>query len=1382
MSSSRRIVLIDRLPERLISGGRILLPRPATSCMANRAASVQRTKDHQYSSGTVLMETQQPSIYPISRGIQVCQGLLSHYSYWKYSDPHIFAAISKLSDTLTLLKSTLEGDDLDRSRAERATKCLQSCEDAIQKLEADWGSARNSPPALRKEVLQEIRGNIVELQGHSSFALQVLHSVLVQQSEEYRKIVAWLSAPDPWTNHNSARRGHEDSTVNWLLQSHEYQKWKSSTGDHVWIHGSPGCGKTVLCSTVVEDIRDYCQQSPNTAYAIFYFTFSDIYKQASEYLIRSLVAQLGWREPGYSMLRKAYETSHRGVPMSSDELKGILLACIQSFKTVFLLLDALDECPEEHDCQEDVLKQIGILTSSAPNLKTFATSRGHPKIRHSMDELGFKSLEIVERKVDTDIQTYVSMQLSHDDRFSKLDPATLDMIETTISEQADGIFRYAYCQIQELKKLKSSRPNDIRLALKALPRAVDEMHTRLLQDIEERYQQEAFTLLEWLAYARSPLTLGELAEAVFIHADEESCVDAGNRGDIEDVLNLLSGLVVFEDSLKEAATRLPRLSSINIDEPITGPAKPQVLIQNTELSKNTRIRLAHFSLKEYLQSESILHSRAKRFHLVGEVGHRVLAQSCLAYLRHYISSGSKTSTTSDFEYFPLLNYAARSWYYHSARQPHDEIQRELSLLRQDEERNGWLFIHDPDKPWHVPFRRTPPSGSAIYYAALLGIRSVVKHLLQCGVDVNVQGGYYGNALQAASSAGHLEAIQLLLVGGADVNAEGGHFGSALQAASSAGHIEAMQLLLVGGADVNARSGEHRNAIQAASYGGYTKAIQLLLDCGADVNAHGGKYGNALYTASERGHKEALHLLLEKGANVNSQGGKYGNPLQAASVRGDMEVVQSLLHRGADPRATGGIYSTALHAASSQAFPDIVRLLLRYGADVEARSESLETPLQVACVTGATEMATLLLDFGANPNAAPGSHGTCLRAAALSGADEIVRRLLSHGVELSEDIPQNDVLFVASRAGNEGILCMLLKNGVSPNTSALKKASEEGHEQVVDLLVLAGAVASTQNQEQTKSSLPRTSRYTEQQIPDTSDDDSDMQTHGESVFSGKKLSVATLPTTLSSHLHQEVIQRQTISATEESAEPEDAPVRLESLRHESADSSHMPSARSFNNRDLGNTDPTKDAHEDVKHEVTAEEPTGAVKKSVSLGTALPHRVVSTFRRRFSGQTSHDNDMGLRTTHLVEVANMPICSKRIDEKAVCRDETQPDVADGDVGIGEQFFTPKHFVFRGTSKLHQAAVHWCRPRLSKGFSRLEWSCSCGQSFWGDFQHTKRQDLDRLISDFRRNGLQVRIVAAYGATAMHGDNARPQDINLPSGLSPCGLNNVTKATKAKA
>ncbi|KZP12644.1 hypothetical protein FIBSPDRAFT_961223 [Athelia psychrophila] len=41
-------------------------------------------------------------------------------------------------------------------------------------------------------------------------------------------------------------------------------------------------------------------------------------------------------------------------------------------------------------------------------------------------------------------------------------------------------------------------------------------------------------------------------------------------------------------------------------------------------------------------------------------------------------------------------------------------------------------------------------------------------------DVNSQGGYHGNALQAAADDGDHTNVQLLLEHGADVNAEGGH--------------------------------------------------------------------------------------------------------------------------------------------------------------------------------------------------------------------------------------------------------------------------------------------------------------------------------------------------------------------------------------------------------------------------------------------------------------------------------------------------------------------------------------------------------------------------------------------------------------------------------
>jgi ankyrin repeat protein len=57
-------------------------------------------------------------------------------------------------------------------------------------------------------------------------------------------------------------------------------------------------------------------------------------------------------------------------------------------------------------------------------------------------------------------------------------------------------------------------------------------------------------------------------------------------------------------------------------------------------------------------------------------------------------------------------------------------------------------------------------------------KEVVQLLLNQGAEVNAQGGFYGNALQAASCSGNKELIQLLLNQGADVDAQGGKDGNA----------------------------------------------------------------------------------------------------------------------------------------------------------------------------------------------------------------------------------------------------------------------------------------------------------------------------------------------------------------------------------------------------------------------------------------------------------------------------------------------------------------------------------------------------------------------------------------------------------------------------
>jgi ankyrin repeat protein len=76
----------------------------------------------------------------------------------------------------------------------------------------------------------------------------------------------------------------------------------------------------------------------------------------------------------------------------------------------------------------------------------------------------------------------------------------------------------------------------------------------------------------------------------------------------------------------------------------------------------------------------------------------------------------------------------------------------------------------------------------------------VRILLEKGADVNAQGGYYGNALQAAiTMEGSENIVRLLLEKGADVNAKRGYYGNALQAAICFGNEYVVQLLRERGA-------------------------------------------------------------------------------------------------------------------------------------------------------------------------------------------------------------------------------------------------------------------------------------------------------------------------------------------------------------------------------------------------------------------------------------------------------------------------------------------------------------------------------------------------------------------------------------------------------
>ncbi|RMZ81060.1 hypothetical protein DV738_g2376, partial [Chaetothyriales sp. CBS 135597] len=386
----------------------------------------------------------------------------------------------------------------------------------------------------------------------------------------------------------------------------------------------------------------------------------------------------------------------------------------------------------------------------------------------------------------------------------------------------------------------------------------------------------------------------------------------------------------------------------------------------------------------------------------------------------------------------------------------------------------WIRLYEPHeyRLEEVNYEETvEDQASATYYASLLGLDGVLRHILSISVvDVNAQGGWFCTPLYAASFCGNEKVVQILLDNGADVNAQGGHFGYALQAAAVEGHEQIVEILLDRGADINAQGGDYDNALYATSVEGHEEIVQLLLDRGADINAQG---ANALHTALLNGCKQIVELLLDKGADINAWGGEYGNALQAALAEDHEKIAQLLLSRGADINAQGGDHGNALQIASVKGYKQIVELLLDRGADINAQGDDeLGTPLYAASAMGHEEIVQLLLDRGADINAKGGEYSNALQAASAQGNEKVVQLLLDRGADINAKGGEySNALQAASAQGNEKVVQLLLDRGADINAqggeygNALQIASVKGYKQIVELLLDRGADINAQGDDE-----------------------------------------------------------------------------------------------------------------------------------------------------------------------------------------------------------------------------------------------------------------------------------------------------------------------------
>jgi hypothetical protein len=255
---------------------------------------------------------------------------------------------------------------------------------------------------------------------------------VTQQSKESRqetynkKLQNWLSPTDPCTIYKRALKTRHPGSGTWFLQSPQYLQWKSSSKSSLWLHGFAGCGKTVLTSSVVEDIQKEISLDPlapsSPILLYFFFDFRETEKQSLEEMARSLAYQLYTQDENFQQpldsLLIACDDGYRK-PTAEQLLEPIMENSLATDHKVYLILDALDECTVPRQELLAWIEKVAECTSQKIHL--LATSRKEPDIDSIIgrDNLMDQRIAIQTEVVDEDIRAYILHRLRTDDGFRR---------------------------------------------------------------------------------------------------------------------------------------------------------------------------------------------------------------------------------------------------------------------------------------------------------------------------------------------------------------------------------------------------------------------------------------------------------------------------------------------------------------------------------------------------------------------------------------------------------------------------------------------------------------------------------------------------------------------------------------------------------------------------------------------------------------------------------------------------------------------------------------------------------------------------------------------------------------------------------------------------
>ncbi|TVY23573.1 Ankyrin repeat and protein kinase domain-containing protein [Lachnellula hyalina] len=285
----------------------------------------------------------------------------------------------------------------------------------------------------RQDAIQDgIRG----LKSHLESDREERKHIII--GEERLQMLNFLSNIEAQKWQDSNIRLRQPGTGIWFTDGPEFKTWRSEANTKLWINGIPGAGKTILVSSIIQEVEKLMDSQ--NALAFFYCDYKDANTHNPLCILGSLARQLiAQNEECFEYLSTFYRdhfTKDRQIRAStSEELCDLIVKVSAQFQNTMIVVDGLDEISED---RADITRFLRGLNDHSRSVKTLFASRPEVDIGHVLED--FEKISIA--AMSSDLCLYVGSEIERRTKSRKLNITDRDLKEhimKTLIEGADGI-------------------------------------------------------------------------------------------------------------------------------------------------------------------------------------------------------------------------------------------------------------------------------------------------------------------------------------------------------------------------------------------------------------------------------------------------------------------------------------------------------------------------------------------------------------------------------------------------------------------------------------------------------------------------------------------------------------------------------------------------------------------------------------------------------------------------------------------------------------------------------------------------------------------------------------------------------------------------------